>query len=144
MSEIEYPPVRDPERIGEYPALSHSGGGYVWDEVLEYRVWLHPERGAEDLHDGEDYYYAFDNGPEAAAFSASAPGAEPPLALILQEESVMEPSPGVFEWRRSPRVTEWRVEWLAGSRRGPQMLARFFADDAPQDPAARCALLVEG
>ena len=33
-------------RVGSFPAATKSGGGYFYDEVLEYRVWLHPERGA--------------------------------------------------------------------------------------------------
>lgn len=45
--------------VRTYPASAKAGGGYVWDEVLEYRVWCHPERGAPDEADGSDYYYAF-------------------------------------------------------------------------------------
>ena len=33
-----YPNAIDPDMVGEYPALAKAGGGYVWDEVLEYRV----------------------------------------------------------------------------------------------------------
>ena len=29
----KYPEVKDPNLIGEYPALVMSGGGYVWDDV---------------------------------------------------------------------------------------------------------------
>src|SRR5262245_25271489 len=54
-----YPRAIDPARVGTYPAEIHAGGGYVWDAVLEYRVWCHPEAGAPDLDDGNDYYYAF-------------------------------------------------------------------------------------
>lgn len=25
--------------VGTYPAAAKAGGGYVWDDVLEYRVW---------------------------------------------------------------------------------------------------------
>ena len=46
MTSPSYPPVNELSRIGEYPANVAAGGGYVWDEVLEYRVWMHPERGA--------------------------------------------------------------------------------------------------
>ncbi len=45
----KYPNAKDPDLVGTYPALVKSGGGYVWDEVLEYRVWCHPEIGAVDL-----------------------------------------------------------------------------------------------
>ena len=53
--------------------VTKSGGGYFYDEVLEYRVWVHPERGGPDHHEGEDYFHAFHNAgfppsddPEAA------------------------------------------------------------------------------
>ena len=62
---MRYPEVLDPSRVGTYPALVKSGGGYVWDAVLEYRVWCHPERGAPDEDDGDDYYYAFETYDEA-------------------------------------------------------------------------------
>src|SRR5688572_33225073 len=71
-----FPDVLDAERVGDYPALAKCGGGYVWDEVLEYRVWCHPERGAEDLADGNDYYHAFASYPEALEFSQETIGAE--------------------------------------------------------------------
>ncbi|HZK63332.1 MAG TPA: hypothetical protein VFC34_04255, partial [Puia sp.] len=47
-----YPRAKDPDLIGEYPALVKSGGGYVWAEVLEYRVWYHPHDGAVDIEEG--------------------------------------------------------------------------------------------
>jgi len=56
---MSHPAVFDPDLVGTYPATAKSGGGYVWDEVLEYRVWCHPERGAPDEADGSDYYYPF-------------------------------------------------------------------------------------
>jgi hypothetical protein len=37
-----YPNVINPSKVGTYPALVKSGGGYFYDEVLEYRVWVHP------------------------------------------------------------------------------------------------------
>ncbi len=42
---MNYPFVKDVDLVGSYPALVNSGGGYVWDEVLEYRVWCHPHDG---------------------------------------------------------------------------------------------------
>ena len=62
---MTYPDAVDPEKVGSYPALAGAGGGYVWDEVLEYRVWCHPERGAPDEDDGSDYYYCFTTYAEA-------------------------------------------------------------------------------
>jgi hypothetical protein len=72
----QYPDAIDPSRVGTYSALAKAGGGYVWDDVLEYRVWCHPERGASDEHDGSDYYFAFATYAGAAAFSEVTPGAE--------------------------------------------------------------------
>ncbi len=46
-----YPEVLVLEQVGNYRALAKSGGGYVWDEVLEYRVWCHPQDGAPDLEE---------------------------------------------------------------------------------------------
>src|SRR5215831_2202198 len=89
-----YPDAVDPDLVGTYSASAHAGGGYVWDEVLEYRVWCHPERGAEDLDDGSDYYYAFGTYAEALEFSRATKGAEEPLALVLQREYIDEPSKG--------------------------------------------------
>ena len=54
-----YPPVKDAQLVGTYPALAKAGSGLVWDAVLEYRVWRHPERGAPDPGVGNDYYYPF-------------------------------------------------------------------------------------
>ena len=65
MTDEQYPPAVDPSAVGTYPASVRAGGGYVWDEVLEYRVWCHPERGAPDEHDGSDYFYAFPTWAEA-------------------------------------------------------------------------------
>ena len=71
-----YPNVKDPDLIGSYSALTKAGGGYVWDDVLEYRVWCHPHDGALDLEDGNDYYYSFATYEEALAFSEATQGAE--------------------------------------------------------------------
>jgi hypothetical protein len=128
-----YPRAIHPQRVGKYPALVGSGAGYVWDEVLEYRVWCHPERGAPDIHRGDDYYYAFPTFPKALAFSQKTPGAEEPLVLIRQRQSINEPKPGEFIHDRKPRLTEWQVKWLAGSRRKPDTLKRFFAEGAPEN-----------
>jgi putative acetyltransferase len=126
-----FPPVLDPDRVGEYDALSKSGGGYVWDEVLEYRVWCHPERGAPDEADGDDYYYAFDDGAEAQAFADANPGTEAPLALVLQREYIDEPEPGDYRHVREERITEWPVEFLSRPRRTERTIPDFLAPDAP-------------
>jgi putative acetyltransferase len=127
----QFPQVLDPSLVGTYEALVKSGGGFVWDAVLEYRVWCHPERGAPDTEEGNDYYYAFATYAEALAFSKETRGAEEPLALVLQEEYINEPSPGRYVHVRERRITEWRVEYLATPRRTPRTIPDFFAAANP-------------
>jgi hypothetical protein len=114
----DFPDAIDPSMVGEYPALAKSGAGYFYDHVLEYRVWCHPERGAEDLHEGDDYYYPFETYAEALEFSRNNLGTEEPIALVKQLEWVNEPEIGVFEHKKEERITEWKAEWLSrGSRK---------------------------
>lgn len=129
----QYPDVLDPGAVGQYPASAGSGGGYVWDEVLEYRVWCHPERGAPDEADGSDYYYAFRSYPEALEFSEHTSGAEEPLALILQREYISEPQPGVYVHVKEPRMTEWPVAFLSRPRRTPDTIPNFLSPSAPDN-----------
>lgn len=128
-----YPDAVDPTRVGDYPAHAFAGGGFVWDEVLEYRVWCHPERGANDAADGSDYYDAFATYDEALAFSERTAGAEAPIALVLQREHLDEPSAGRYVHVTEPRVTEWPVEFLDRPRRTADTIPRFLAPDAPSN-----------
>ena len=41
-------PDGGPGLVGTYSPLAQAGG-YVWDDVLEYRVWCHPERRSPEL-----------------------------------------------------------------------------------------------
>jgi hypothetical protein len=123
-----YPDVLDPRLVGTYPALSKAGGGYVWDNVLEYRVWCHP---SEDEEETSDYYYAFATYDEAAEFAAKKSGAKEPLALIEQLEYISEEEPGEYVHVRERRVTEWPVEFLSRPRRTEQTIPDFLAPDAP-------------
>jgi hypothetical protein len=95
-------------------------GGYFFDEVLEFRVWIHP--------DGNDYFHAFVIYEEAEDFSKRTKGAEEPLALILQKEWVNEPEPGKYIHKKSKRITEWQVQWLNRGKRDkysiPEMLKK--------------------
>ncbi len=128
-----YPEVKDPSLVGTYPASSKAGGGYVWDEVLEYRVWCHPERGAPDEFEGEDYYCSFETAEDALEFSSSNPGTEEPLALIQQDEYIDEAEPGMYVHVRERRVTEWPLEFLSRPRRTGETIPRFLAPDAPEN-----------
>ena len=128
---MSYPRVVDPQGVGTYPARAFAGGGYVWDEVLEYRVWCHPEQGAPDVCEGSDYFHAFASHDEAQAFADQTRGAEQPLALVLQREYLDEPEDGCFVHVRQERVTEWPVALLSRPRRTPRTIPDFLAPDAP-------------
>jgi hypothetical protein len=128
---MPYPDVLDPNLVGTYPALANAGGGYVWDTVLEYRVWCHPENGAPDEEDGSDYFYSFATYDEALAFSKETEGAEQPLALVLQREYISEPKPGQYVHIKEERITEWPVEFLNRPRRTERTIPDFLSPDAP-------------
>ncbi len=112
--------------VGEYPALAKSGGGYVWDEVLEYRVWCHPE-------EGDDYYYAFGDAETALECSQEEKDAEDPLALILQQEYINEPEPGQYIHIKEERIAEWPIEFLSRPRRCENTISDFMSPDAPSN-----------
>jgi hypothetical protein len=133
MQTADYPDAVDPDLVGTYPALAKAGGGFVWDDVLEYRVWCHPERGAPDLDNGNDYYRAFASYKEAAEFSRRTEGAEEPLALIRQLEYIDEPEPGAYRHVRELRIAEWRVEFLRRPRRTIDTIPDFLAPNAPSN-----------
>lgn len=113
-----------------------AGGGYVWDEVLEYRVWCHPEGGAPDLADGSDYFRSFASYPKALAFARRTQGAEAPLALIRQREYIDEPEPGRFIHVKKSRIAEWPVEFLSRPRRTPTTIPAFMSPSAPRNRLA--------
>jgi hypothetical protein len=125
------PSVLDPAKVGEYPASAKAGGGYVWDEVLEYRVWCHPERGAPDLCEGSDYFYAFETYTEALDYAEQNEGCEEPLALILQREYIDEPEPEQYTHIKQERIAEWPVEFLRRPRRTERTISDFLSPDAP-------------
>jgi hypothetical protein len=128
-----FPRAIDPSRVGKYPSYCHSGGGLVWDAVLEYRVWCHPEAGAPDEADGSDYYYAFESYPAALRFSRRTVGAEEPLALILQREHIDEPTPGKYAHVKKRRITEWPIVFLSRPRRAKSTIPDFLSPSAPKN-----------
>ena len=121
----------DPSRVGTYAPDTKSGSGYFYDDVLEYRVWLHPDNGAAPLNGDKDYFVAFAQYERAEAFSKSTAGAEEPIVLVLQREWINEPTPGEFHAERTERIAEWRVKWLAGNKRGPDTISNFLAHPKP-------------
>ena len=128
---MKYPAVLDESLVGTYPATAGAGGGYVWDEVLEYRVWCHPDRGAPDEANGSDYYYPFATYEEALAFSERTEGAEEPLALVLQREYISEEVPEKYVHVKKERITEWPVVFLSRPRRTSHTIPDFLSPDAP-------------
>ncbi len=127
----EYPKVKNPDLIGEYPGYVNSGGGFVWDDVLEYRVWCHGQDDETDPEDNGDYYYAFTTYEEALAFSKANKDCQEPLALVLQEEYINEPEPGIYIHVKKQRLTEWPVEFLKRPKRTERMITDFLSPDAP-------------
>lgn len=119
----QYPAAVDFGKVGTYPAFVRSGGGFFYDEVLEYRVWVHPA--------GKDVFYeAFATYEEAKEFSQSTPDAEIPLVLVYQEEYIDEPDEGHYVHLKEPRLTEWKPEWLEGTKGTKKNIAAFLKDKA--------------
>jgi putative acetyltransferase len=127
----DYPKVRDPNLVGSYPAVVKAGGGYVWDDVLEYRVWCHPHDGAPDLFEGDDYFHVFETYEEALHYSQVNAGSEAPLALIVQEEYIDERESGNFVHVKEQRMAEWPVEFLSRPKRNENTIPNFLSPNAP-------------
>lgn len=131
MKNSDYPKVFDADLVGFFDAEVCAGGGFVWDEVLEYRVWLCPEDGAADECDGSDYFQPLASYEEAFEFYQSTQGAQEPIALVLQREYIDEDQDGEYEHIAESRVTEWPVEFLSRPKRTATTISDFFAPDAP-------------
>jgi hypothetical protein len=133
MPSKKYPKVKDLTLVGTFPALAYSGGGYVWDDVLEYRVWCHPHDGAPDIEHGNDYYFAFGTYEEALKFSQNNLGCEVPIALILQKEYINEDNEGEYTHVKNERLTEWDIEFLNRPKRDTNTIPNFFSANAPSN-----------
>jgi hypothetical protein len=128
---IRYPVAVNLARVGRYPAKAGAGGGYVWDEVLEYRVWCHPVFGAEPKAGQEDYFHAFPTHAKAMAFFRRTEGADEPIALIRQKQYIDEVEPGKFLHVKKVRITEWPVEFLSRPKRNARTIPDFLSPNAP-------------
>ena len=117
--ERKYPKAVAPDKVGDYRGFAKSGGGYFYDDVLEYRVWCHSDNGT-------DFFHAFATFEDAAKFSDATPEAEEPLVLIRQCEWISEAAPGQFAHERSERIAEWRVEWLTSRKRAKGSIEKFL------------------
>jgi hypothetical protein len=116
---VLYPKAVDIKRVGKYSTLAHSGGGYFYDDVLEYRVWIHPEGK-------EVYYRAFSTFEEALQFSESTTNAEKPVVLVSQEEYIDEATSGQFAHVKKPRIAEWQPDWLKNSKGTKKNIPKFL------------------
>lgn len=121
-----YPLAMDSAQVGKYEAQTKSGAGYFYDDVLEYRVWFCPERGAKPVNGKDDYYVAFAEYEKAEEFSKASGGAEEPLVLVRQYEWINEPEPGHYQAEKGNRITEWQVQWLEGNKRTPGSTKDFL------------------
>jgi hypothetical protein len=129
-----YPLAIDVSQVGTYPPDTKSGAGYFYDDVLEYRVWLHPENGAAALNGTHDYFFAFAQYETADAFSKSTPGSEEVIVLVRQREWINEPEHGHFVPEKSERITEWQVKWLKGSKRTDESIREFMKSPREAGP----------
>lgn len=123
-----FPLALDPAKVGSYPSQVHAGGGYFYDEVLEYRVWLSPKRGAEPKNGVSDYFVAFAQYERASAFSRRTKGAEEPHVLVRQRQYIRERAAGVYEVVDETRLAEWQVNWLRGAKRTAGAIERFLSE----------------
>ena len=122
----------DSNRVGSYASATKSGGGYFYDEVLEYRVWI--ENGATQRNGGNDYFAAFAQYEIAEKFSKSTPDAEPPLVLVRQQEWIDEPARGHFVPKKGERITEWQAAWLRGHKRTANSIEEFMKHPQEEGP----------
>ncbi len=123
---VSIPSAVDPSKVGTYQADTKSGAGYFYDDVLEYRVWLHPHKGAKPLNGSDDYFVAFAQYEPALAFSNTTAGAEDPIVLVRQIECIHEPEHGRFIAMKEERVTEWQVQWLPANKRSLTSIQEFL------------------
>ncbi len=108
-----YPAAIHPSKVGQYPLWGDTGGGYFYDRVLEYRVWVKHADGSLTLD-------AFATHDEAKRFAdkAETEGNRYVHLVVLVEQDpghwVDEPRAGAYKRGTSHRLTEWRTEWLDG------------------------------
>jgi len=129
-----YPVAVDPKRVGAYPIDTHSGAGYFYDDVVEYRVWFDPKKGAKPLNGSSDYFMAFAEYEAAKAASRSLSGAEEPIVLVRQLEWINEPEHGHFIPEKTERIAEWQIQWLAGNKRRADSIQQFLKHPREEGP----------
>jgi putative acetyltransferase len=130
----KWPLAVDPAKVGTYPADTKSGAGYFYDDVLEYRVWVHPDKGGNTLNGDRDWFIAFAQYEPAKQYSDKVAGAEPPLVLVRQLEWIDEPNRGQFIPKKGERITEWQVDWLKETKRTATSIQEFLKHPIEADP----------
>jgi len=118
----KYPDAIDKDLVGTYSPLCKSGGGYVYDDVLEYRVWYHGS--------GDDWYEPFATHAEAQTWSDADENREPPLVLVRQKSWIETLKDGALVHKTGERITEWRPQWLEGSKRSSEAIERILKRNA--------------
>lgn len=132
---MPYPAVTDSNKVGKYDEAAYSGGGYFFDEVLEYRVWCYPDTNATNADDNfvdiaNEYYRAFATFEQALAFANETPDSRTPVALVRQLEWIDQPSRGVYIYNKGERITEWQADWLACGVRQANDISEFLLKHA--------------
>lgn len=96
-----------PAKVGHYPlVVSRNDGRCFYDDLLEYRVWVHNPTG-------DDVYMAFPTFEQSLQYSnANSPHAEFPLALVRQTEWITEPNDCMFLRKTGERIVECLVSNL--------------------------------
>ena len=128
---MKYPIAIDLDIVGEYDEAAYAGGGYFFDEVLEYRVWCYPDANALDadgypLNVTNEYYRAFATYEQALAFADNTLHSRTPVALVRQFEWIDQPSRGVYIHNKGERITEWQANWLARGARQADDINEFL------------------
>ena len=130
---MKYPAVIDPTQVGQYDEAAYSGGGYFFDEVLEYRVWCYPDIEADitdnngiPLNATTEYYRAFMTFEQALVFANDTPDSRTPVALVRQLEWIDQPSRGVYIHNKGERITEWQANWLVRGIRQANDISEFL------------------
>ena len=101
VDSVAYPDAVDLCLVGTYSAVAKAGGGFVWDDVLEYRVWCHPEGGSSDLDHGSDYYYPFATYAERRKANVMPARSTSWLATIVAINSRRRRCPRICSEKRS-------------------------------------------
>jgi putative acetyltransferase len=133
----KYPDAIDKSKVGNYDALAKSGGGYFYDDVLEYRVWIHIPGEEVRFASFATYKEALQSSKDVNSgkeiITTDQPAvvtAESPLVLVRQEEWIDEPKTGKFIHKKGlqPRVAEWKPEWLVGRKGTKANIPKFLSE----------------